>query len=337
MSDLCLFQKYSQQENHLTNNTLLMFRYIYRYSPELFKQFLSGILEDEEISIGVSFQQQIKEKKGIPDGVISQSSFCLHIEAKTNDTLYIEQMQRHIDDLKDKEGYAQKILLGICKPMIDKYLREDIVNYAKGNGIQFCYLSYSELAEQLGILSQDSDRGLQEAIKDYVGFLYSQGMIINPYEMVAVLCGTSHDTNVKYGIYYEPAHRAAKDHVKYMGFYKDKTITHIGNISKSVVGRMENGAFKVSDSSDLTAEEAKRVEGAINASQSFYPSLGYGEEEHRYYLVGDLQEVNIKKGGKGGFMGHRYFDLSDIAKPVVLSGDNIQMIAEAVKGKVLGC
>ena len=82
MSEISYFQKYTQQENHITNNTLLMFRHLYRHNPLGFERFLNNMIDDEKLEIGLVFQQQVRAKKSVPDGIISQEPFNIYIEAK---------------------------------------------------------------------------------------------------------------------------------------------------------------------------------------------------------------------------------------------------------------
>lgn len=46
MANISYFQHYAGKENHVTNNTLLMLRYMYHASPLKLEQVLSDLLEE---------------------------------------------------------------------------------------------------------------------------------------------------------------------------------------------------------------------------------------------------------------------------------------------------
>ena len=54
MSKVSYFQRFSQRENHATNNTLLVLRYLYQVSPLKLEQVFSELLEIQ-LSIGLTF------------------------------------------------------------------------------------------------------------------------------------------------------------------------------------------------------------------------------------------------------------------------------------------
>lgn len=55
----------------------------------------------------------------------------------------------------------------------------------------------------------------------------------------------------------------------------------------------------------LSDEERERIQGAIED----YPTLV--NQEHRYYLFGELYNTNFVKRSKGGMRGYRKFHLSE--------------------------
>lgn len=57
MSRVSYFQRFSQAENHATNNTLLMLRHIYATGPARLEHVLSDLLEDQTLEIGVTFNR----------------------------------------------------------------------------------------------------------------------------------------------------------------------------------------------------------------------------------------------------------------------------------------
>lgn len=73
MSRISYFQRFSQTENHATNNVLLILRRFYDESPFKIERALSSLL-DEEIQIGLTFEQQIKGASSVPDALVAQTA-----------------------------------------------------------------------------------------------------------------------------------------------------------------------------------------------------------------------------------------------------------------------
>ena len=104
MSQISHFQVYSQRENHVTNNTLLMLRHVYRVSTALFESVLQSCIDDCNFSIGPQFVQQQRESDSVPDALISQKPFNLYIEAKPFIGLGDDQIVRHLKSIQSKKN-----------------------------------------------------------------------------------------------------------------------------------------------------------------------------------------------------------------------------------------
>jgi hypothetical protein len=95
LSRISHFQRFSQRENHTTNNTLLLLRYFYESDPFKLQNVLSSILETD-LSIGLEFEQQIRGDASIPDALITQEPMRIFIETKRGGELDSEQIRRHL-------------------------------------------------------------------------------------------------------------------------------------------------------------------------------------------------------------------------------------------------
>ena len=71
MTNVSYFQRFSQRENHATNNTLLVMRFFYQQSPQKLETVLADLV-GEELEVGLVFEQQIKSSASTPDALISQ-------------------------------------------------------------------------------------------------------------------------------------------------------------------------------------------------------------------------------------------------------------------------
>lgn len=349
MSNLNFFQTYSQKENHVTNNTLLMLRHVYRVSPDLFEKFLHGLLEDDSLEVGVTFSQQTvlplktTTKKSVPDGVISQEPFSVFIEAKTVGSLNKSQIVSHAEALsgnKIQNGH----LIGLTVGAADESLAEDLRQACDKHGVQFHWCTYQQVCDNLSGRCGEHPE-LAEIVEDYVDFINKNDLLpTRHHTMVALLSGRSHQDNARFGICYELASRPAKwRRAEYVGVYTNKAIRHVGRLSSVVVARLGEGAgqyssdrLQISDheyGSDTLSEEAKKqLLEAIEAADTLY---GYvSQVDHRYYITEKMVETNFSKDSSGGLWGHRYFDIGKyFEKPSALSSMNIEDIAKGLNGR----
>ena len=70
------FQKYSKEENTLTNNVLFMFSSLYEINPNYYEKFINGLTDSYQYEVIPMFRQQI----GNPGGGIIDG----HIELKAS-------------------------------------------------------------------------------------------------------------------------------------------------------------------------------------------------------------------------------------------------------------
>jgi hypothetical protein len=329
MAEISYFQKYSQKENHITNNTMLMFRHLYRHAPLRFEQMLKDIISDATIDIGLLFSQQVKAENSIPDALITQKPISIFIEAKADGELYPEQIQRHAQSVvKAQLPKGSAIIIGLTKNRPDNTLEKSFGDICNDKGIHFAVITYHELLEVLHQLCATHETDLQEIIYDYESFLRSDGMLPNPYEMVVFPCGTSWDENIKYQIYYEQSSKSSKAHVPYIGIYKNKTITHIGRILGTCISRCSGHDIKFEhENGQITQADEAKIKTVINATD--YYDLRQSSE--RYYLIDELYEVNLHKQSSGGIRGHRYFDLKSFSDEQITPNDKVKHIADKIR------
>jgi hypothetical protein len=85
MSEIHYFPRYSQPENVVTNNTLLLLLRLREYSRFKFEKFMESLCGDEDVQLASSwlrFQQQKGTGKSIVDGFIAQDSVKIAVETK---------------------------------------------------------------------------------------------------------------------------------------------------------------------------------------------------------------------------------------------------------------
>lgn len=314
MSAINHFQTYSQRENHVTNNTMLMLRHVYRSSPRLLEDVLQALLEEDEVEIGPRFEQQVGAAYSIPDAVLSQKPLNIYVEAKHGDGLYDDQLERHMRSIADK-GHPESsaFLIGLTKNATDKDEDERWKKQALEYGITFAATTYRELLEALGAACS-VDTKLREVLDDYQTFIGGENLLPDQHrKLVAMLCGQSWRENIEYGAYFEPAHRNPKwTRAHFLGVYRLKRISHVGRLVAAAVCREKDGELiiEAEEFGLFSIEHRERVRAIIRAAEVYFK--GFASESHRFYLVDQFADTDVRKTSPGGMMGHRYFDITEL-------------------------
>ncbi|MBA96184.1 hypothetical protein [Sulfitobacter sp.] len=315
MSAINHFQTYSQRENHVTNNTMLMLKHVYRISPRLVEDVLQSLLDEDEVEIGPRFEQQVGEAYSIPDAVLSQKPLHIYVEAKRGDGLYDDQLGRHMRSISER-GHPESsaFLIGITNNSTNVDDDERWKQRALEHGITFAATTYRELLEALDTACSDNP-DLREILDDYQAFIGGENLLPDQHrKMVAMLCGQSWRENIEHGVYFEPAHRNPKwTRAHFLGVYRQKKISHVGRVVAAAICRKEddNLIVEVEEFGALSTEHTSRIQNIIRTAETYFK--GFAADAHRYYLVDRFEETDVRKASPGGMMGHRYFDIAELA------------------------
>lgn len=320
MASIHYFPRYSQKENMVTNNTLLLFSRLYNNSPQKFKMFMNNMLEESgvELDTTVIFKQQEKSKGGsIPDGLIEQESFKVVIETKLYGQEQIEQIIGHLDKFEKED---KKIFLWINKnPIENTYFKKIIKEINKYNKIHdtsigFASTTFKEIVTAFEDVLLEYDIEMNGLINDYRSFCEESNLIDNSEHRIrVVLTGQTISQNLLHNVYYNPSNRGYQN-TKYLGLYKNKTIRAIGEIVTIYDAKFneESNCVEIIDVikgevTDSIIELTKKV--YIEARDDFGYSL---DDDRRFFLVERYYECDYKKTSKGGLQGTRYIDLESL-------------------------
>ena len=312
MSRVSHFQRFSQPENHATNNTLLVLRYFYQSSPFKIQRVLTSLLETD-LSIGLTFEQQVKGKASVPDALITQDSMRIFIETKRGGDLDSAQIRRHFQSIaQHRIGTGRSegtILIGLTKEPIAEADRKLLAAEAAVKGITFAAVTFSQIVDALKEQCADYERELFAIIEDYESYLAEEGLLEERNQWLVVFaCGTSITENAEFGLYYEGQSRPCKRNYRFIGVYDRKTIKYVGTVEAITVASWNDGAVSFTEEAGrLTGDHRKRVTSVIE--ETAYYNLKQG---HRFYLVDKFVPTDAKKISPGGLMSIRYLDLSKI-------------------------
>lgn len=313
MSNIHYFQRYSQRENVITNNTLRLFAQIYDNSPERLGELIGGLIDGVDVNIGVQMEQQTTEPESIPDGALTQSNFKIVIETKRSDEFSTDQLVRHAKVLQNTDQ-------GMLMLLLPEVPREDVEKVEKqineyDESIHFVAVSFHEVIDLL-IGSDDGligphESNLRELVEDYRNFCSGEDLLPVDDLMRAVPCGKSHEDNFKYDLYYHPSSRGYQSH-QYIGIYHKKSIRGIGKLEKTVEAELIDGELEVQNDVTLTEDEKQRIRKAIESGKRFGYSLGTG---HEFLLVDTFYKTDFEKSSSYGMQGPQYFSIRDYLEP----------------------
>ncbi len=311
MARVSYFQRFSQKENHITNNTLLVMRYFYQSSPLKFGAILSTLIE-ENFEVGLIFQQQVKQSASVPDALIAQKPLALYFETKRGGDLDISQIERHIESIANIKAHeTTNILFGLTSSPISVDITMDLQQKAKSKGIIFAPITYADIVSALREECLQHEETLKDILNDYEDYLVSENLLQLGDVMTVFPCGISLEENIRFQLYFEPAERPARHRSKFIGLYKHKCVRYLAAIHTIITGQTtSDGGFKINkiEKGQRSDEDINRIEGAIKACD-YFPDFAMAE--HRFYLFDALCETEINKTSRGGIWGARVFNLTD--------------------------
>jgi hypothetical protein len=336
MSSINFFQRYSQPENVVTNNTLRLLAQLYDHKPSLLNELIGRVVDGVSVETGISMEQQTVAEESVPDGALTQESFKILIETKPSDAYDIDQLKRHCEAFEDEQ---HKILMLLLKSMDDS-IEEEIKNELplENRSISFTAITYEDLIENLigdeGLI-EDYDRDLENLVKDYRNFCSDEDLLPIDDLMRLVPCGGSHEETVEYDVYYAPAHRSYQKH-QYIAVYFDKCVQYVGKLDCIVEADKEGDNLVVhdirsdTDKSSISEEQRNRILGVMDSAKSRGNDIESGCE---FFLVDKFYETDFKKVSKYGVMkkNFRLRDCLDMDKNEDLP--NTEKIAELLKNE----
>ena len=311
MSRVSYFQRFSQRENHATNNTLLIFRHFYQSSPYKLQRVLSALV-DAELSVGLAFEQQVRGDQSVPDALIVQEPLRIFIETKRGEVLDPDQIGRHIETIAARHpDVGHSILLGLTREPLLQVRADELQAMAGGRGILFAAVTFSQIVETLRAQCAEFERELLESIEDYEQYLAEVHLLEARNQRLAIVpCGTSFAENKRFGLYYEPPTRSRKTNA-FLGIYIQKLVSLVGKVETIAICAYQDRAvvIDVTEAGSVTDDHLARIKGVIEATQ--YYDL---KEATRFYLVDHFAGTALRKVSPHGAM-HRYLDLPQIAGP----------------------
>lgn len=317
MSEVRYFPRYSQRENIVTNNTLLLFRRLYEVSRDAFARFIGRLgAEDDEAAqeveqiaaaIGLNFAQQMGTGKSIVDGWIEQRPLKIAIETKLDSGFWMNQLVRHSQVLREHPRNRLLLLLNptrLINPSIED-VRKQIPEAT------VLHVTFTDIVAAANECFAAHGVSIKSEITEFEHFCAETGLLpIDGFRMFAPPCKASFEENMNYRLYYNSATTFFRGS-QYLGVYDRKAVRAIGHIARRVVCDvdLENGTVEVQSGEPLSEDEERRVIATVESSRRRGWDL---TRNHQWFLCDDWAETNFRKTSKGGIRRQRYFDLRKI-------------------------
>ena len=316
MAVLNQFQQYSQGENTVTNNVLLMLSNLYEINPKYYEEFIKGLTEDSDnYEVIPSFRQQVGNKgDGIIDGHIQVKATKIIIETKLHGLEWIEKLVKYGKSF-EKNEYSLLFHLSSKKYSIKKIeqIENRLTEIKEVGKINFYSLTYQDLVDQLKELASNYqyEQYLQRLNEHFEAYCLGMGLMPKSNHILrAMACGQSYDLNIKHKFYFDLANRGYSE-FNYLGIYKWKSVRYIGKVENMIRADWnEKDGLIIKDSKfDVSVDQQNRLIEAIKESLK----KGWGVDyDHRFFLLKDFEQTDYKKVSPGGIFRVRYFNLENV-------------------------
>ena len=326
------FQRYHQKENVATANTMLLLSRLYSYSPTKFYTFLQAFVESD-FELEPIFRIQERSKASVPDATITQEGFKIVVETKMWDWFDKEQLKNHLESFGNE---STKILITLSSELMDKKkyeeIQQDLEKYNKENKTNIIHINttFILLAEAIEAVIEERDYEMHEILEDYREYCYNDGLIAydDSWKILRMRpAGTTIKFNSANNVNYDRAERGFCPH-DYVGLYTQKSLRYIGKVCARITAVDEgNGLEYEVEFGELTEDRKKTIDKAIEDGKSYGYNLK--DYKHRYFFVEKFYETDFRKISKGGSMGARIFDLTEILKTNELP--DVKTIAELLR------
>jgi hypothetical protein len=331
MTEIHYFPRYSQPENFVTNNTLLLLLRLNQYNRFKFQRFMEQLCANEELQLATSwlhFRQQRGTGKSVLDGFISQDSIKIAVETKLTDSFDVEQLENHLT-IFGSEQHKLLLLLSPTLGAVPASLLGQIRGLVNEQNIQVVHTSFENIVDKMKSCLSEHDEEMLALVDDYEAFCSDMELLPrDKHTMIVPPCRESLKDNLNFRLYYCTASYSRRN-VQYLGVYANKAVQAIGRISKIVscdVSLSENKVIVENESVSLTADEERRIIEATRNGPSHGWDLATG---HRFFLCDKLIETEFRKNSSGGIQGRRYFDLEELFAGQIPK--SVEEIAQALR------
>jgi hypothetical protein len=332
MTDVHYFPRYSQRENVITNNTLLLLLRLYDHSRAKFATFLEELCGTDTpfaAGLGLQFKQQRGTAATVVDGFLAQEAVKIVVETKrVTEQFHLKQLEGHLGAFK-AETHKVLLLLSPSSDGVNEKLLAQMRELALDRGVTVVPASFQGIVDAAQSSLSEHDEDMRALVEDFASFCASESLLPRAmYTLFAPPCRKSLADNLEYRLYYCPASRKIRP-AAYLGLYAEKVVRHIGQIAREVACDVDvkRGTARPRDGKTITPDEEKRIVGATTSAFDHGWDVSHG---CKFFLCDELLPTAFTKTSSGGIMGRRYFDLEKLLGTMPAS---VAELAKALHGR----
>lgn len=318
MAGVSHFQRYSQRENHVTNNVMLVLRHLYQTAPGKLEQVIRDLVGQEAIGIGLTFSQQTRGAASVPDGMIAQAPFRLYIETKLGPRFDLDQLNRHIESIADARranpALGEAFLLGLATETMDTSAKAAVMENALARGVIFAEATFAEVVERLREVCAPHDVALAAILDDFADYLDGEKLLDRgDDQMLVAACGQTFAENARFGVYYHEVDKPRRSSSAFFGAYRNWHVGLVGRIDAVLVCDYADGKARLinAERGHATPDALARIAGIIEAT----PYYDLKTTAHRFWVMDELAETQLSWRGRVAVRGAQYFRLAPILPP----------------------
>lgn len=331
MAEISYFQRFSQRENHVTNNTMLLLKHVYSLGPLRLARVLSTLMDIgvDDLNLGPTFRQQVRANHSVPDAAILQPALEIWVETKLGDDLGDDQIRAHLAHAgKTDRPLGARFLVGLTRQPISAARLAHFQGLAHEAKVNFVATTFDQIVEAVRGELRPHETETSAILDDYVAFLGGEDLLLTDDRTLAIFpCGTSEAENVEFGMYYEPASRPRKRSV-FVGVYARKAVRHIGRVEAVIIADPVDGEMVFSaEVGQLTSARTAQVQAMIAAT----PYYDLKDQTTRFYVTSGMQPTCIEKTTPNGIMGFRYLNIAEREPNTDLRKVDVAALAERAR------
>ena len=251
------------------------------------------------------------------------------------DWFYSSQLMNHLKSFKDEK---KKLLITLSSELMEKTklddFNEQLKDYNKTQKYPVMHINttFELMVNAIEDVIDDRDYEIKDILDDYRDYCYKDGLIptSDSWKYLRMqLASTTFDFNKENNVYYHDADRGYSPYA-YLGLYKQKSLRLIGKVCAIIAAIKKDGEIQYEAVlGDVTNERKDTIVKAMEDALSYgYDLKNY---KHKYFFVDKFYETDFRKVSKGGAMGAKIFDLTEILKSDSLP--EVDQIAEILKDK----
>jgi len=328
MSEISMFAAYSQRENIVTNNTMLLLKTIYSDSVLIFDRLVARLVGLDSLGFGIRFEQQssFKTPEGtkISDGLIEQDPVSIYVETKTTDWFYPAQIDRYKRFMADsRPGVGQKVLILLSNFETKERLQREVLDKLSGgpdDEVLIAAIGFDELLQAVKDEVKSDNDVIRTMIVDFETYLADEGLLPTWAGTLEIIpMGDSLELNKKFQCYSCPNTNSrgySHARAKYLGFYSRKTVAEVAEIDAVIdLKAREQGSWEIRwNNSNQDKKSLWARAEAIISNPDYYANNDF--EQGRgvlLFLLSNMQtDVNFQKISPGGIMGRQYMKFKDL-------------------------